>query len=73
MILFLTTVSVFGCVIFIMAIGVMVGGRRIKGSCGGVGGCDFCLLKGREKCDGNSNRLGEKKESGASNAVMTSK
>ena len=45
MALFLTTVSIFGFVIFIMAIGVMVGNRRIKGSCGGPGGCDFCIHK----------------------------
>jgi hypothetical protein len=53
MALFLTTVSIFGFVIFIMAIGVMVGNRRIEGSCGGPGGCDFCIRKhsGNGHCD----------------------
>ena len=53
MILFVTTLCVFGFVIFIMAIGVIVGGRQIKGSCGGPGGCEICFFKGGRKgeCD----------------------
>ena len=52
--LFLTTVFVFGFVMFIMAIGVMLGNKRIEGSCGGLGGCDFCFFKNGRNCDGNS-------------------
>ena len=53
MTLFVSTVCVFGTVMFIMAIGVIVGNRRIKGSCGGPGGCEICFLKGGGKgeCD----------------------
>jgi len=49
MTLFLITFLIFGFVIFIMAIGVIVGNRRIKGSCGGLG-CDFCSLEDKMKC-----------------------
>lgn len=49
MTLFLITLLVFGFVIFIMAIGVIAGNRRIKGSCGGLG-CDFCSQENRDKC-----------------------
>ena len=52
--LFLTTVFVFGFVILIMAIGVILGNRRIKGSCGGEGGCDFCLFKNKKNCEDKS-------------------
>jgi hypothetical protein len=58
MMLFLATLFVFGFVIFIMAIGVIVGNRQIKGSCGGLGGCEFCPSKDGQKgrcdlpCDG---------------------
>lgn len=62
--LFLTTVFVFAFVIFIMAIGVILSNRRIEGSCGGAGGCDFCLLKNKKNCDGNSAREEEATQSG---------
>ena len=48
--LFLITTLVFGIVIFLMAIGVIVGNVRIKGSCGGAEGCELCFFKGRKKC-----------------------
>ena len=53
MALFLITVLVFVFVIFIMAIGVIVGKRRISGSCGGLGNCEFCLHKDKEQCEHN--------------------
>ena len=53
MILFVTTACIIGTVMFIMAIGVIVGNRELKGSCGGPNGCEICLLKyGRKgQCD----------------------
>ena len=54
MTLFLITFLIFGFVIFIMAIGVIVGNRRIKGSCGGLG-CDFCSLEDQKKCRAHLN------------------
>lgn len=50
----LITISVFLIAFAGMAIGVMISGRRIKGSCGGIGaimgesGCDSCAMK--DKC-----------------------
>lgn len=60
MILFLITSGVFGFVILIMAVGVIVSDRQIKGSCGGLGGCELCLLKhgGKMECRGMSCELG---------------
>ena len=44
MTLFLITLVAFGIFILAMAVGVIIGNRRIRGSCGGVGGegCDIC-------------------------------
>lgn len=36
----LVTIAVFGALMAMMSIGVIVGGRRLRGSCGGVGGED---------------------------------
>jgi hypothetical protein len=52
---FFATLILFGAVMAAMAIGVMVSGRRLKGSCGGTGtdcACDdeaqrSCALKAR--------------------------
>ena len=41
--LFYLTLFFFALMMFLMAVGVMISGRRLKGSCGGVGGecpCD---------------------------------
>ena len=48
--LFLITLSVFILVILMMAIGVLLGRPRIKGSCGGPDGCDLCEFKHDGKC-----------------------
>ncbi len=40
MLVVLLTVAIIAIVMGAMAIGVMVSGRRLKGSCGGVGGCE---------------------------------
>ena len=36
--LFYLTLVFFALIMFLMALGVMISGRRLKGSCGGVGG-----------------------------------
>ncbi len=33
----LATLAIFGCVMLAMALGVMIQGRRLRGSCGGTG------------------------------------
>jgi len=52
--LFLTTVFVFGFVMFIMAIGVMLGRQQIQGGCGGEEGCELCFFKYGKFCEGKS-------------------
>ena len=47
---FLGTLLVFGLAMLAMAAGVMLSGRRLKGSCGGVGtGCP-CTHEERQAC-----------------------
>lgn len=48
MTLFLISFAVIATVIFIMAVGVMLGRQAIRGSCGGANGAD-CVCT--EKCD----------------------
>jgi hypothetical protein len=53
---FIATLILFGAVMAAMAVGVVVSGRRLRGSCGGTGkdcACDdearrSCALKARE-------------------------
>ena len=40
--LFLITLAFFTFFIIAMAIGVIFGKRRLKGSCGGIGNCAIC-------------------------------
>lgn len=40
MVVLLLTLAVVAIAMGAMAIGVMMTGRRLKGSCGGVGGCE---------------------------------
>lgn len=55
---FFITLAVFGLAVAGMAIGVMVSGKRLKGSCGGViapdgrviGDC-LCAREGEKACD----------------------
>lgn len=46
----LVTIAAFAILMSMMAIGVMFGGRRLRGSCGGVGGED-CV------CDDDGNPI----------------
>lgn len=46
----LVTIAAFAILMCMMAIGVLLGGRRLRGSCGGVGGED-CI------CDENGNPI----------------
>ena len=54
MILYLT-VAIIAIAMVAMAIGVVVSGKRLRGSCGGVGGdcaCDKAgIAKGSRSCD----------------------
>ena len=47
--IFIITLCAFILVMFIMAVGVIFGKRQIKGSCGGLGGCDLCDSDGENK------------------------
>ena len=54
---FFISLFVFGIVILMMSVGVIVAGKRISGSCGGLGklmgkDCDFCDKK--DECKKNS-------------------
>ena len=48
--IFLATLVIFGAVMALMAVGVMVHGRRLKGSCGGVGGDCPCDEAAQAEC-----------------------
>ena len=48
---FIATLSVFLVVAFIMAVGVMLGGKRLKGSCGGIGGECPCDEPAQQACE----------------------
>ncbi len=51
--IFFITLGAFGAFIFVMAIGVIIGNRRIQGSCGGPDGCKLCGAGGEEKQEDN--------------------
>ena len=62
---FILTFGVFGLVMVGMAIGVILGNREIKGSCGGLndidgleGSCDICEVK--EQCKRRRDRAQRK-------------
>ena len=42
---FIVTVVLMGAIMLSMAIGVMVSGKALKGSCGGVGGPESCFCE----------------------------
>ena len=45
---FIATLAVFGVAVAAMALGVIVQGKRLKGSCGGTGkACECSALKAR--------------------------
>ena len=48
--IFLATLLIFGAVMAMMAVGVMIHGRRLKGSCGGTGGDCPCDEAARREC-----------------------
>jgi hypothetical protein len=47
---FLASFLLFGAIMAAMAIGVMVHGRRLRGSCGGTGADCVCDDAARETC-----------------------
>ncbi len=57
---FLATLALMGVLVLAMAVGVIVSGRRLRGSCGGVGGpvceCDPATRAGcpRRKAQASS-------------------
>ncbi len=53
MMVLLVTISIVALVMGAMAIGVMISGKRLKGSCGGEGGPDCaCELAGLKRTAG---------------------
>lgn len=46
----LLTIGVLGAVMFGMAVGAIFAGKRLKGSCGGVGGSCGCTDGQRQTC-----------------------
>jgi len=48
---FLATFLFFAAIMAAMAIGVIVHGRRLKGSCGGVGGDCPCDEAAQQECE----------------------
>lgn len=46
----LLTIGLFGAIMLGMAIGVIISGKTLKGSCGGVGGSCDCTPSERESC-----------------------
>lgn len=59
MLLLLLTIGVIGIAMAAMAIGVAVTGRRLKGSCGGVGQSCTCELPGLKRDSRNCVRAGD--------------
>jgi hypothetical protein len=51
----LATLAVFLLMVLIMAVGVMVHGRHLKGSCGGVGGNCHCKATEAGSCEVRKN------------------
>lgn len=47
---FLAALIVFGLVMLAMAVGVLFSGRRLRGSCGGVGDSCRCSATARARC-----------------------
>jgi hypothetical protein len=47
---FLAALIVFALVMLAMAIGVLFSGRRLRGSCGGVGDSCRCSATARARC-----------------------
>jgi hypothetical protein len=47
---FLATLIVFGLAMLAMAVGVLISGRRLRGSCGGVGEACRCDASARAAC-----------------------
>jgi len=67
---FFITCGVFMLAFFFMAIGAIIAGKVIKGSCGGIGAlfgssaCDMCALK--DKCESSGVEICEEGESDCS-------
>jgi hypothetical protein len=47
---FLLTFLIFGAVMFSMAVGVLLAGRRLRGSCGGTGSDCACDDEKQKEC-----------------------
>ena len=62
----LLTIVIFGLIIAGMAIGVLMGGKPIAGSCGGVGAALGETNYNCDICGGDPNKCEEQRESGES-------
>ncbi len=47
----LATIAFFGVIVALMAVGVMLSGRALRGSCGGTGEACQCDRKTRKDCE----------------------
>lgn len=52
--LFFISLGFFGFFFVAMSIGVIIGNRRLKGSCGGLGNCALCENESEEKLEDSS-------------------
>lgn len=56
---FIATLVVIGLAMLAMAVGVMITGRALKGSCGGTGAGCPCTPAEREECRREAEERGE--------------
>ena len=55
---FLAALVVFGIAVVVMSLGVMLQGKRLRGSCGGTGRDCHCSNVGAYTCDTRKERAG---------------
>jgi len=56
---FIAALVIFGIAVFVMSIGVIFQGKRLRGSCGGTGQDCHCNNVGALSCETRKERVGE--------------